>query len=522
MKTVQVGGDTVQFPDGMSDAEIEKVLQEHYKPQPSAAQKRLDAMPSFVQALLGTGEAGLQAATGLAGSVAGGIAGLADAGLSLAGGGSGAPGDTVRSVQRAVTYQPRTTQGKGASDLLGLPMELYAKAVRAGGDAVRGGDSGGARDFLGTTVDVGGESLPAILGGVGAIKALRNAPKPVLTPQEQVLADAQKEGFTVQPSLMGKSSYLEGAGGKYRTAQTHSANNAEQATRVAVEELKLPKDAVLTPATFDAYRDILYQRGYVPLKQRATPMAADQQYWADVSKPLQELRKVESSFPDAKVAGAGEIQSLTDGMMNVNKIGYEAAVERIRQLRFESKSEMRDYSNPAQMNLGIAKRNAADALEKLMERDLARSGDQGLLKSFRDAREYIAKSHTIEDATNPATGVVDARALAKKDAPLTGKLKVMSDFATAFPKAVQRVESFGGTPPISPLDVTAAQGAGLLGAAATGNPGALAMGGIPLLRPLAAPMTKSGFVQRGLVPRPGIPPQFGLLPLLDPEQQQLR
>jgi hypothetical protein len=216
------------------------------------------------------------------------------------------------------------------------------------------------------------------------------------------------------------------------------------------------------------------------------------------------------------VAGAQEVSALADGLF-VPRMTYEAAVEQVRQLRFESKRNLKSFDDPSKVSLGMAQKSAAQALEGLIERNLATTGDQAALSKFRLAREHIAKSHTVEEAMNPVTGAVHARDLAKSKAPLTGGLKTAADFATAFPRATQKLESFGGTPPFSPLDVSMGTAAGLMGSVASGSPSGLLAAGIPMVRPYAAPVTTRPFVQQGLLRNPvPIQPEVGLLPLFDP------
>ena len=114
---------------------------------------------------------------------------------------------------------------------------------------------------------------------------------------------------------------------------------------------------------------------------------------------------------------------------------------------------------------------------------------------MRESRQLIAKTYSVENALNPASGTVDAKMLAgqlAKGKPLSGELKEAASFAAQFPKAAQPIEAMGSLPQLSPLDYLA--GGGL--AATLGNPLALAaiMG-----RPMARAATLSGPVQNNLV-----------------------
>lgn len=498
----------VTAPDGATEDEVLAYVKANYQQKPEY-QQRIDKMPPFMRALAGGGEAALQAITGLGSTVTGGIAGLGN----LAFGGND-PASTVRSIQEAMTYQPRTEQGRTASKVLGFPGELYTKGVRWAGDKVRGDDSGGTRDFLATTLEVGAEAAPAVLGGVSMLKSARN--RAPMTRTQQTLAEAQKEGYVVPPSQAGKASLLEGAGGKIRTAQRASAQNVEVTNRLAARELGLPENVTITTDLLKNMREAAYKRGYEPLKGYKSPIVADDVFLKDVLDMSRTADRVRIDFPNITTAGADKVSKLADGVL-VQQMTAEGAVELIKSLRSEAR---RNLSWKAQPNAdavayGQAQLSAARALETLIERNLEKTGNAPLLSGYRQAREMIAKTHSVENALNDATGTVSARALASgKDADaLTGGLRTASRFAQAFPKANQLPEIFGGTPPISPLDVSMGTIAAMGGQLATGNATGALAGGIPLLRPMAAPMALSGPVQSALVRTPA---NYGAMPYLFP------
>lgn len=490
-------------------------------PAPSA-QSYVNSLPPFMRALTGVGETALAAGTGMAGSVVGGLAGLADAGLSAAGLGSNRPGDTVRSVQSALTYLPRTEQGQAVSKAAALPMEYYGKGVHWAGEQVRGNDSGGVRDFLGTTLEVAGEAAPAALGGTQALKAAGSVKALPLNRQQTILKPAHELGMVVAPSEMGVSSSLQGAGGKVRTAQLASDTNTQIATKTAHEQLGIPTDTPLIPKTLDGYRATQYQNGYVPLKSHAKAIIQDDIYLGEVAALPARSVEILKSFPDADVAGAAQIAKLADSLF-VPEMKAGAAVERIRGLRFEADKNLGAAGDPAKVALGQAQRAAANSLEGLLERNLQASGDMALLEKFREARKNIATAHTVQGAVNPSLGTVNPHRLGASAAPLEGKLKTVADFGTAFPKSSQVLEQFGGVVPISPLDVAMGVGTGAVGGALTGSPFGMGAFMLPMGRPLLSQLPLRQSAQRGLLePRKTPMEKAGLLysvPLFDQQAQ---
>ncbi len=142
-----------------------------------------------------------------------------------------------------------------------------------------------------------------------------------------------------------------------------------------------------------------------------------------------------------------------------------------------------------------AARAGAKAIEDALEVHLQSSGQGALLRNFREARQLIAKTYSIEKAMT-ATGTIDARKLAaelKKGKPLTGELRQIAEFGSRFPKAAQTIEQMGSLPQTSPLDF---YGAGGL-AAMLGDPLALSAVAVrPAMRATAlSPMVQNALIQ---------------------------
>ncbi len=82
-------------------------------------------------------------------------------------------------------------------------------------------------------------------------------------------------------------------------------------------------------------------------------------------------------------------------------------------------------------------RQAADAVDELIERNAAAAGKPDVVAKYRQARQLIAKSYDVEGATNPSTGDVNARGIARlaaKGRPLTGELDTIANVAVGISK----------------------------------------------------------------------------------------
>ena len=168
----------------------------------------------------------------------------------------------------------------------------------------------------------------------------------------------------------------------------------------------------------------------------------------------------------------------------------------------------RVFIHSGEADMGRAFKSGAGALENVIEQHLATNGfPQTMLDEFRNARQLIARTYSVERALNPTTGSVSAKDLAaqlKRGKPLSDELLQAGEFATAFPTAAQVTEKVGSRPQSSPLDWALAGG---LGAATGGSP--LSLIGLGA-RPLARAAALSRPIQRALAAAPAAATQPAL------------
>lgn len=364
-------------------------------------------------------------------------------------------------------------------------------------------------------------AIQSALGGtfpaIGeTVKALRGAK---LTPQMQTaVADAQKAGFTLPPTQAGGgivNRFLEGVAGKASTLQEASIRNQDVTNKLAARSLGLADDAVMTPELLNSVRD---KAGQVYDSISNAGMIIPKKAYHDaLDKAGEAAVKAEMNFPNETS------KKILETIGSVRKDAFDAgsAVSRIKQLRTEA-----DVAYKAgNKDLGKATKDAANALENAIESHLKDIGQPDALNKFKEARQLIAKTYTVEKAMNPKTGSIDAKALAsrlKAGKPITGELKEVAEFASAFPKASQMPEKIGGSIGISPLDVTAAGIAGggsLLSGEDKGTSGALTLATL-LARPAARKAVLSNRMQKGLVQKTSAPGQIRqALPSAEEAQQ---
>lgn len=402
-----------------------------------------------------------------------------------------------------------TTAGAGiVGTVQGLLQPTQGNESR-GLNALEGGALGSGGQLIGGKVASLIANRAAAATAEGAAQASRNAPR------DATLAAGQSAGYVVPPSTVNPSSWiaqrLESLGGKAATGQEASLRNQDVTNALVRKSLGLADDA---PITQDALNAIRSQQGqaYEAIKALPSKFKSDAQYQHDIATLGNDFSSAAAEFPE--VASNSGIQALQSGLAK-DEISPTAAIEMIKKLRSDATGNFKALGDPAKTALAGAQKDAATALENLVERNLLahdtanfalnKSGANlptdhlGLIDNFRNARQMIAKTYDVEKALNTSTGQVDARTLAglmNKGSPLTGDLATAARFADAFPQFT-REASRVPTPGVSALEPMAALALGLGGHMAAG-PAGIAAAALPYVRPAARSTLLSDAAQRVL------------------------
>jgi len=336
---------------------------------------------------------------------------------------------------------------------------------------------------------------------------------------------AAEAGYVIPPADLRPGSLTEalsGLSGKIKTAQVASQRNQEVTNRLARQAVGLGEDV---PLTVDALQGIRANAGKAYDAVRAAgPITADAQYAQALDGLAAAHKNVMPEFPGLAVS---DVPGFLGGL---KKDAFDAstAVDAIRLLRGRADQAYRTGDN----EMGRAAKSAASELEALIERNLAakEAASQAIgnasgkltppgplpastLADFRNARQLMAKTFTLQKALNGETGDVSAQVLARelaKGKPLSAELEQIAQAGAAFPKATQALKE--APKATSPLDWAVA---GLTGAG-TGNPLALAT---IAARPAARSLLLSPMMQRAALKEASGPGLLSHLPadLLDQE-----
>jgi hypothetical protein len=338
-----------------------------------------------------------------------------------------------------------------------MPSKTFNDALTAGGVPSPTGAAEKVGDFLGqimtgmgTPSPVAGSKLAGIAGE--ELPKIATSYKPVAPIRDATLKASQEAGYVVPPSTTNPTAMnkiLESVGGKIATAQDAAVKNADVTNRLVKESLGLHPDAPLTADALKALRDEAAP-AYEAIKNAGT-MHSDDAYTKAIDGLGAKYQGASKSFPGL----------VTD---QVSKL-----VESLKQPSFEADSAidatkvLRENASKAyaqgDKGLGSAYKTASKALEDLVERNLARQAVKTAsdapemadiaaekLANFRNARALIAKTYSVENALNPATGNVSATKLASqltRGKPLSDELKTVAQFGQAFPKAAKEITDSG-------------------------------------------------------------------------------
>lgn len=435
---------------------------------------------------------------GILGNTVKGVAGVV-------GGAAPAAGNALSSLGNALA-----TSGMRAGSTPGVGNMLMRMAGGAGTGAVSAGLVN--PDDVGTGAVVGALLPPALAGAgkVGAKIGQVIAGPGVSNETRAAVSAARDAGYVIPPSQANPTllnNAVEGFAGKASTAQKASVRNQTVTNDLVKRDLGLAADQ---PITVDALKAIRQEAGqaYDAVANSGT-ITPTQAYGEALDKIVAPLKKAAEGFPnDAPSPIIAKIESLRSPQFDA-----DSALAKIKELRGMADSA---YAK-GDKDMGKALKSGAAALEDAIDTHLQSIGAPAdLIDNFRNARQLIAKTYSVENALNAESGNVSAAKLAaqlKKGRPLSGETRDAAEFASRFPKAAQNVETIGSTPGVSPLDVwgsvTASQ--------ATGNP--LLAAGVAA-RPILRSVALSGPIQNRLAQvqsGPGIVNRLAT----SPELQQL-
>jgi len=372
--------------------------------------------------------------------------------------------DILRKVSETVSapFAASTETGRGVSEALSFPFQALEKGTDVLGELTPGGP--GVQTAVKTVL----LAIPSLLAPAKTIRGGRLVGEKPLTLKQNVLQEAQAEGFVVPASDAVPTSTIRGAveglAGKPRINQDASFRNQQVTNNIAARELGLPEGVEVTLASLDAVRRNAGQ-AYNVLENAGT-ITPTVVFRRDLASSIADLRKASKDF-EVLAKADSPVATVIEMAQGLNKPTFQAssAITAIKVLRDEAGASFR----AGQPKVGNAYRNISKALEDATQLHLENFGNPAAVQAFRDARVTIAKSFSVEKAL-AGDGFVSAAKLAAQRSrrdPLTGGLDLIARFAEQFPKASRVIKE----PPIQTGRLSGNIGLlGLTGATLAGQP----------------------------------------------------
>lgn len=404
--------------------------------------------------------------------------------------------EKTAAYQQLQAVHPGSTEIGASAPLVAAPMAALPAiaGMEYGTPTERAINVGGA--LLGNKLAVAGGNIAAREFGRASQRATDNAAKNAL---QQPFRDANLVVPPAQanPSLVNQ--VLEGVSGGAKTEQMASVRNQPTINDLARSSLPGFQDENLTQATIRKYIGD-GGKAYDDLKS-AGPFTMDPQYQAEVAALRPSISSEVPELANAQIDNT--IQALSKPQLS-----GDTAIELVKKLRYDAGVNFKNRIDPDKLALAQTQRSAADALEGAIERNLQATGDVDKLAAFQAARQNIAKGYTIKAALD-SMGNVSAKDIAKQGEkkPLSGGLKTIADFADAYPKSAQTIDSATKANPFSVVD-TFMSG---LAASSTGHP---ALMGAMFARPAIRYGLLSGPYQRLMTRLPDSQPSGMLMKAL--------
>jgi hypothetical protein len=374
----------ITAPDGASQSDVMAYAQKQFAAAQAPAQdtqapqattraqptpRPFFEAPKSVADVLGPLEAAAHIASGIGGQVAGGLAGLASIPANLLRGQSlqnavANSGNTVSSVENALTYEPRTAVGHDIANVVQYPFQKLGEAADYAGGKVT--DLTGS-PLAGTAVNTAINSIPMLLGAKGDFKA--PAASDFASRVPEAVANARQAGFKLTPTqaqvphaLAGR--IAESLSSHAKLERDISRKNAQAVDAAAGREIGIngpvtAESLNAAKAPHNAVYDEVSSLGTIPTD------AAYRQALGTVRAPGA------ASFPGAAPTTIDSLRAAFD----VPSFNAADAVAMTRQLRADASKNIKAPFDPERNALGFAQRSISDALESQIERHLQNAAE---------------------------------------------------------------------------------------------------------------------------------------------------
>lgn len=234
---------------------------------------------------------------------------------------------------------------------------------------VRPGDTQPTPDMMAATMALGG-----LRGSPGEASVGATLPPSRLVSKS--VADAHGAGYVLPPAMAGKpgpiTNALSGWAGKTKLQQSASVANQEVTNRLATQSLGLPEETTLNESVLHNVREEA-GKAYAKVAQATPVVVPDEAFHGTIGALGGRTSHAAKYFP--QLMDNEQIKSLSEELGSVNHFSPQAGLELVKELRFNANANLKAPGDPGKHALGLAQRQAADAVDDLMERNISKADE---------------------------------------------------------------------------------------------------------------------------------------------------
>lgn len=201
-------------------------------------------------------------------------------------------------------------------------------------------------------------------------------------------------------------------------------------------DLRQPPGTEFSPENLKKFMKAHYAEGYEPLAKAMQPLVPNKTFQDTIKAMRAEEMPPPGQLPKT-FKGNKEVLDLLADYQQGTTMQPKVALRAITKLREDASSNF-SSDKPEKRALAKSQKGIANALEQLIDDNLAASGNQDLLGKYRNSRTMIAKAHDYMDSLVPGNKIsgpqmAQAQVSGK---PLSGGAKDIAEVAGAFPGAL--------------------------------------------------------------------------------------
>lgn len=411
------------------------------------------------------------------------------------------PTAVKRSVEEAMTYQPRTAGGQAVAQNILAPIGSVVESGAQGVASALADDpiaqAGIKEAALQGIGFLGVKGAPKVAARLEAGNAARSTELATRAANDALRNQIRKQGQSMGLVAPAESLASETATRVGGADAAISIKNRSVITNKLAEDVGLPKGAISDADIVSRTKELTK-----PYRAVETALGGDvaitPAFQGEVQKLLQPMEAKFAQDSTAFAALREPIQLLQQQLQNPT-IEPSILMAKIRQLRSDARTLAKDTTgDPIKLERAKVSSKLAGLYEDMVETSLTQNGKSAVLDSFRDARKKLSQIDII-DAARMSDGLIDPQKLAsivgrygKDKRFVTGNIETAANFANTF-KNVTKPVTKSDLPTASRWELIAGL-TSLAAAPATG--GASLLGATPLLARAVVPtLAERGMLQ---------------------------